>query len=384
MTFVATPASGYPNRERNCPKPVYQYEFVNSGGVTWTTTQKNEFNNSADNWDNLKSPGNTGGGGVTNLYSSAELTASVNDIRWGDLATAIGQTQACGAGDGGVDITLDQPSLLNTDGTIKNLATYRWVVAHEIGHAHGLRHSGRLDNQDGTLSVGITPGPVMMTCGLASDKTSVVQTDDYANAISERYSAGVNANQSFEAGTTGWRATGGLSWSVQAGAASEGNQYAVTSNPPNASTLTQPVRVERPDPYSARINYRRVSGSAGTITMEIQARRIDYPSAAGAGCEDGQYDTTGPGNVNYNDPQFYNDPGCGGVCNQWYMRRQYTFVPSSSAWAFVPLAEIGMSPGPWSQAVDEGWHASDIRILVRFNSVSGTVYYDNARIRFGV
>jgi hypothetical protein len=308
------PAAGYPQiHQIHCvTRREVPWRFSGSG---WTSTRTAPAAAGLDIWDGVP---NSVGSPYTVTYQDATfgLPVVIEDRGPGESGEAVCSTSG----------TLSRIEL-DIAGTT-DAAIIRGLAGHEMGHAHGLSHTGDGDSFD-------LLRPTMSTCVVPFESKGYVRQDDAA-ALAEDNGSTFHANASFEAGTAYWGAIGS-SLTSRDGGGSDGHLYAAVNRTETGGYVYQTVRV------------------TGTVTHSLYAREVTYDR-----------DTTCRENTYVSDLDL-NDPHLTDVN---FVYRVGRTVGVTSSWQ--------QDDSPISYTID-GYEGVDVRMRI-VESVTGVyAYVDNAR-----
>lgn len=258
-TAAPLPASAAPEypwpRDVACPpRANIPYRFDDSGsGGAWTNTEKNRFRDGANAWDGIF---NEFGAPFTDAFESS--AASAIPIRKVEAGEGNSGVTHC---PGGVLESID------VDISNANAGVTRGLAAHEIGHGHGLSHSG---TNDPTANA----QPTMSTCNVSIANQANVETDDFAQLAWQMSQLNMHANQSFENGSTYWTFISG-SASVNTNGGSSGPRYVNFRATASGANMFQDQRVHAPmSAFSARAHFK--SSSSGSAEVQLRTRRFSH------------------------------------------------------------------------------------------------------------
>ncbi|VAW02709.1 hypothetical protein MNBD_ACTINO02-1182 [hydrothermal vent metagenome] len=315
-------ADAFPWRQGACDGLVnLNYNFAGTG---WTPTREGWFSDGADDWDSIRKPN---GGYLVDSASGGNIEVWIKDT---------------GPGGGGVtscvlgnlkSITIDPDGLSSTQ--------FRAVASHEVGHAHGLDHTGPYDSFDGDLPT-MTAGCALDEIGKGFADTIGPEQDDYAS-LTATFETDYHANNGFERGSSlFWGKGGGASVAIKNGGVDGSAKYARLYG--YGGYMYQTIRIaDSPNSSRARINYRKYySISSGTVWAGLYSRKLDYVNDTTTSCAGtGQY---------HNGWNFVSPT----VLTGWTYEKGISRTPSSS-WNY------GTS-SLWSDA--SGWDGTDLRLYV--------------------
>ncbi|WKZ83110.1 MAG: hypothetical protein QY307_02335 [Acidimicrobiia bacterium] len=338
LGFFASRAVAYPLRSGTYCTGVSSlgYNFAGSG---WTTDLQAYFTSGATHWDAVRNPF---GGTFTSSYTGGAIEIFVVD-----LPGKVGTTN-CDIFGNLHDISID-PAGLSIDDFIG-------VAAHEVGHAHGLGHTGPTDSFDSSIST------MTDACGLGGAPYGTfrfLEQDDYAN-LASHFGDNAHANASFENGFSFWGSGGGASVTAVSSGGTDGPRYARVFG--YGGYIYQTVRItDPPSSLTARVNYKRYfSTSSGTIYLAMYGRQVSYGSEP-EGCS---YHN----GWNLNAPQFPNG-------TSFVFQKGLTVTPGTS-WTYSTTSS-------WTSV--GSWQGADVRIYVyNYMTMAGNPTYvsiDHTRTR---
>jgi hypothetical protein len=318
------------------------YGFVGTG---WTTNRKAWFNDGADNWNVIR---DSAGVPYTSSGEGGSIEVEISNI----FPNADGGKTYCTLG--GLNKIVVDP------GGSWGENDWRGVATHEMGHAHGLGHTGFGDSLDGSAPT-MTGG-----CYAGASFAAMISTeqDDWAG-LSSLFTdtsgsslISAHANQSFEHGFSFWGTTGSPAVVAHTSGGADGPGYVRFSG--YGTAIYQTVRVVDANDFTGRVNFRRWNSTdGGTIVVELLTRRLDYGSA--------------PSNCEFYNNWNLDSPS---VIENWTVKGSKTLSPSGS-WAWEDLPE-------WTGG--RSWEGIDVRIRVwsyMTTAAGGSTYIriDNARAR---
>jgi len=327
-------AVAFPNRHKSplCDDNSLGFIFA---GSNWGS-YKSDWVAGAQLWNSLRDANNDPGTawyfhGIGNEYSTTRL----------ELGGTLRGHTTCDLGD--MWFQLDDDVLPGNE--------TKTVAAHEAGHGQGMEHSD-------AYALGGTP--IMASCVGATDFAEL-RKDDYAYAA-EELGVTLTANSSFESGTKFWSAYQSSLTPVYDSSGPEGDVYARMDATGPGAFAYQSVRYVDPSGansngfINARVNYKDANASvSGTLTLQLQARRLDYPS--GSNCEHIP-------NLDLNaHPTFPNGPA---YVDVGYSRT----VSVSDGWNYADL------PSSWTGAAS--WEGVDLRLKV-YKNTNGPIFLDHTR-----
>ena len=222
------------------------------------------------------------------------------------------------------------------------------VAAHEIGHAHGMSHSGIPDNV-----IASENRPVMSTCGGAFvSGSAIITSDDEAQALYRRGAGILDGNPGFERGLTGWTGSGlslitgtGRSGTHEAELVSNAN-YLESRHVVETTGLTQG--------YRPRFSYKMAGGTTGGVNYKLYATLRTYPVMPPTSpCEYYGYNN----HLNFNNPSV----GVETTLNNATISNSTTWVD----W-----------PGAVSTLSGDGW---EFRLRIT-NGTSGNLFIDDTKV----
>jgi hypothetical protein len=308
-----------------CPvDAVISYKFIN-GTADWTAARKAQFDTGATHWDDIQ---NADGNAITSAFEDPQFgLASI-------VLNSEGTASANCTGDADTITLRDDVTALQ----------FKGLSHHEVGHAHGLAHSGRYDSFD-------SDEPTMSGCGISSwEIMNTREQDDAANLVAHFDDEDLHAIPSFE--NTGtwtddiWGTANGAQLEIKNSAGSpRGNQHAEVGP---GGDLYQTVRVTDPEAMKAGLWYRKGTSSAetGSILLQIRARRMNY-------------DVLSTGDSCYKD-----------FVHHWDLTNIGS-NPYPDGMSFVVYKQITLSPlATWQYdetttwTLVDGWEGVDVRVWV--------------------
>ncbi len=225
-----------------------------------SSTDLAAFEDGANNWNTLR------GASDNQFLFSDEVTTGANVVvNWAIDVTA---NTNCTTSTTTRYITMDYEEALSIN-------TY--AAAHEIGHAHGMRHTGRTDNlsPDGAPTfplMGCSPRPAV--------PPQVPLADDVAQAFA-RVGPRATANWGFENGTSWWTLGGGAS--LVSTTVYQGTN--AVNLPPGGSVR---MRIRKAEPGNHRLVARwrpaaiDVTGDVNFLVSAVSVNYTTYPFDADA------------------------------------------------------------------------------------------------------
>lgn len=167
---------------------------------------------------------------------------------------------------------------------LANLADFKALAAHEMGHAIGLDHVGKQDSYDGRV-------PLMWSCGWGITDYRLTQDDNAAIQLQTDVSGvyrSATANSSFEEDGSFrefWGISSGASTSRYTGGVDSTPYYlglTNTASRPYIFSTTALIDDPTIDWVKARANYKKLSpGDYGTVTVQLRVRTYD---SGGSSC----------------------------------------------------------------------------------------------------
>ena len=260
------------------------------------------------------------------------------------------------------------------------------VVAHEVGHAFGLSHTGNRENWvwNGLLQSGLTGAvPLMFYCAIPNmdsrptvDDQSALAAFHLFNDFDEPYN-GISADRGFE---ESWKSTSNFSDPFYGTAGYTTDEYSGSwaAKVGSSQDLGTRIRVATPsERFAYRFHHKRNSSSNVSITSKFWIRTINYPNGPTTSpnpnpppanyCESS---SDYPNNHNYgiaDDPQVGNW-GLVAIIDEtaksWYQ-----------SWGWV-YAEC---PG-YVSCVQSGYDAVDVQLHVDVNSSGKSIKVDRVMI----
>ena len=219
---------------------------------------------------------------------------------------------------------------------------FSYIAAHEMGHAHGLSHSGGYDGLPNGSNT------AMYGCG-PNDGTT---TDDEAS-INDHLGNAITANGGFEEGNNGTWTTAAGSWSIYTSNPYQGVRAAQINAGGVISTYARLVQ----DTSNIYLRGRyKTNGSNGRYKLEH--RLVTY-AAGTPTCDNGWT----PNNIRWDQP-----PSLG----SWQLDANYALAAQSG---YTDLSHfVNLYPSLWT--------AIDIRLSLGAPS-SGTMFADNLEVASG-
>lgn len=248
-----------------------------------------------------------------------------------------------------------QPNTLVMSNTL-TIDRFRSVASHEVGHIHGLRHTGNFE------SWGFDNPSIMSTC--LSDGTPLSlkpSQDDVANLMSAWAPHSLIANQSFENGTQFWRSEfANLEYRTQGGTDGPGSLKITRTSSTTMGRIYQRQRVSQRYWLRARANYKdadtRVSG---TMRLRLTARPVGFEGEKSGTCEYKQFT---PG-LNRNKP----DTSVG------------TFTFNKIVESIIPVGDNWNYSDSDRVYIPADWAATDVEVAAYKDTLNGPLYLDNVR-----
>jgi len=326
LGFGVGSAYGYPWREGSCDGLAsLGYYFA---GPNWTAERQGWFTDGANDWDSIRKP--------TSGYLVSSATGGTIEIYVEDYGPGGGGKVNC-------DDLLGNLHHIKIDPTDLTASQFRAVSLHEVGHAHGLDHTGPYDSFDQFVPT-MTAGCALTELGLTYDAMLGPQQDD-EGSLTAVFFTDYDANDSFERGSAlYWGTGGGGSVTIYNGGVDGGAKYAQLNG--YGGYMYQSIRLtDPPNTSRARINYKKTySISTGTVLLTLYSRQLDYSVDTSTDCAGaGQY---------HNDWNFIVDPTVTG----WTYETGVSVTPTTS-WQYVPG-----TTSAWTGA--SGWDGVDLRVYV--------------------
>lgn len=230
------------------------YRFIG----TWTAAERTAIMSGIQQWDGLRD------NLAAAVYSSSEDTTGSTYTVKIERSTTVNNSDCTSTA-----------ATHSSPGTIRLMTPTAVIARHEMGHFHGLSHSGRFQS----IADGSTPAMYGCPAG------SVVSADD-RGAVANRRSARYTPNGGFE------NAPYNVGFTTESGSASDytGSVYQGSHalNIAQGSVVSNSQRlVSPPSSLTARTRYKH-SGSSGTF--KFQYRTVSYP--AGSSCGNAYNPTT--------------------------------------------------------------------------------------------
>ncbi len=330
LALSPRPAEAFPDAGMVCDIENVSLSFVGAWGPL-----KQDFLEGAAFWDVIRKFRN--GQANQKFFSSGEgNTHSVDRVDLGGFGFA----QCPGVTTGYIEVDFDV-------GVDPLVPTMQDVASHEVGHLHGLYHTGTFDVIQGSAS------SAMETCN--SNSVTKLSIDDWAHVADDQDNA-VTANPSFENGKKFWAPRNGAVLAAQNSGGNEGPRR-VKMTGPTGSYVQQRIRHSIPgdDGYKIRANVAHgISGLQGSVVIQLFARRVNYVGTGGCSPDDTGLPFTYFGDHQMKNPVNYPN----GSAFQLVGTKVLSVY---SAWAYnadFPL---------YRTATDQNWEAVDLVLRVRKN-----------------
>lgn len=320
------------------------YWYFSDEGVDWTPALRSEVRTGIAEWNKLRKEGGIG----TNVMGApvmpfVELSAPASG--------AFKIVRLDGSGGGGTNCDINRIRIDPGDGQ------YRYVGAHEISHAFGLRHTGQKDqltSLSGVVEEG-TQLPLVAHCGRSTGIDYWKGRSDELSSAWYKASTPVSAvaDGGFESvlGMVPAFATTG-SPSLD-GAYSYAGDRSMLLAP--SSSIRQRVRLTNQLYASVSADVRYKTNSGASTAFKLAARTVSYNAPYEESCD------PGPHKANFPTP------------NAWTWTNSSAFA-TASTWSPKPLALTGALPNP------DALSGIDVDVTIS-NGGTGNLWIDNLRVQ---
>lgn len=279
----------------------FSYDPNDATQVAWTQPLRDETRLGINGWSSFRREGLIG----NNSSGSAALTPVEVASPESGAFKVIRQN---GAGGGSTDCN---QRIIKIDVSDND---YRFVGAHEIGHAFGLRHTGVKD-QLTTMSGMVDAGSQVPLMGVCTRPVGV----DYWKARSDDQSSAWYKADTPHSTTAdgGFESTGAPVAFALSGGAAPDSVYSYAGDRsmrvPQGGGVGQRVRLTNPVGSALTAGVRFKTNSGTSTSFKLMARTVAYPIWMPQNCDNGisghQLNNPTPGGWNWSIEQAFGSPG---------------------------------------------------------------------------